>query len=350
MADDKQSQYVIGCEMAAARAAEEQHQLQQRSPSPLAGLRYASSELDLFHLVVVSQVDAAVRSLADGFRESPGDRDDLRASLTMDDFYTVLTFTRRAAVVSLRAHSAADAHAGVVALVMVDSERVDWRDVSWAAAIAAYVVEKVDGKTTDIFSQAAGLATGRTAEILHRFGTEPPSDLGAWGYREITADGVPGLVRSDGAQYEPTADLLSMADSLRATMSGDDWNLTEATVAVRLPKVWFRKTPASPLEASLARVRACISLRGIPSPEMPNASAQMLLVFMGETLDATDAALIADAAGPSSPSSFSAFGVAVGNRFAVLIARSVVQGTPSFETAESVTRFRPALVSALASA
>jgi hypothetical protein len=72
-----------------------------------------------------------------------------------------------------------------------------------------------------------------------------------------------------------------------------------------------------------------------------------MLVFLAETEVSGAAGVIAAAAGPGTGSSFAALGVAAGTRCAVLIARSVVQGTPSVETLSSLERFRRVLADAL---
>ena len=92
----------------------------------------------------------------------------------------------------------------------------------------------------------------------------------------------------------------------------------------------------------------CVTLRGtLASEKSPDARAQHILVFLAETEDFHAASIIAAAAGPGTGSSFAALGVAARTVCAVVIARSFVQGTSSFETHASLERFRPILVDAL---
>ena len=72
-----------------------------------------------------------------------------------------------------------------------------------------------------------------------------------------------------------------------------------------------------------------------------------LLIFLAEARTTQAASIISAAAGPGSGSSFAALAVAARTLCAVMIARSVVQGTPSLETQASLERFRPALTAAL---
>ena len=73
-----------------------------------------------------------------------------------------------------------------------------------------------------------------------------------------------------------------------------------------------------------------------------------MLIFVAETATPEAAQLLVAAAGPGSGSSFAALGVAVGRLCAVLVSRSFVHGTPSFETQASLQRFRSALLAGLA--
>lgn len=51
----------------------------------------------------------------------------------MRDFYTVLSYARRAAVRALRSNDAELACRGVAALSVIDENRIDWRDLAWQA-------------------------------------------------------------------------------------------------------------------------------------------------------------------------------------------------------------------------
>ncbi len=339
---------VIGTEMAAARVAEQRHRAQVTGSSPLSGVSYrGSQELELLQ-PVPCVTDDVVGSLVERYATlDPAAREGLRALLTMDDLYTLLHFARRAAALSLRSRNHELVRRGVFALSIVDRGRIDWRDLSWASAIDAYVVQKLDGDALGAFMEAAEAATPATAEVLERFGRNPPSDLAEWGYREVETSSGTGLVRSEGAHYASSADLLMIAAALSAGLSDNHWELGEPTTGTTLPKVWLRYKPPKNLDKLLDSFNGCVSLRGVPSAEMPEASAQMMLVWIGEAPDAKTAERVAGAAGPGSGSSFAGFGVAANKLFAVIISRSFIKGRPSFESQSSLARFRPALTAAL---
>lgn len=346
--DTPKEQVVIGREIAAAVAAEGRHRAHVTEPSPLADVRYPDpGQADLLHVTSCS-VDEIVGSLVNRFMAlTPDGRGELRARLTLDDFYTLLLFSRRAAVLSLRSGTSGSARTGAFALALIDCERVDWRDLSWAAAIVAFAIERLGGDAPEVLTAAAEIATVETASVLEGFGLHPPADLADWGYREVDTRAGPGLAQTEGARYEPSVDLLAIAETVADKSPRDGWELHELTVAVTVPKVWFENDPPDGLGPALASVTGCVLLRGVAGSEIPHAKAQMMLVFVGEAPDSATADLIAKAAGPGSGSAFSGLGVAAGNVFAVLIARSVIQGRPSFETQESLVRFRPVLLGAL---
>jgi hypothetical protein len=81
----------------------------------------------------------------------------------MRDFYTVLSYARRAAVRALRSNDAEVARRGVAALSVIDENRIDWRDLAWQAGILSYALHRISGPVTDAFETAASLADGDTA-------------------------------------------------------------------------------------------------------------------------------------------------------------------------------------------
>ena len=122
---------VLGREMAEARAAERQHV--PPGSSPLAGVDYPEGAADLWRWVDCPQ-DAVMSAFVDRYAaaDAPA-RAVLRASLTMDDLYTVLLFANRRAFAAIRTGDTGAAVEAVDAISTIDIERVDWRDVSMAA-------------------------------------------------------------------------------------------------------------------------------------------------------------------------------------------------------------------------
>src|SRR6266436_4722421 len=92
----------------------------------------------------------------------------------------------------------------------IDLERVDWRDVTVAAALLSYALGRSGADAQAAFRSAASAVGPDMAQILVRFADEPVSSLRPWGMRQIgTADGT-GIVNDDGGAYAPTVDLRSI--------------------------------------------------------------------------------------------------------------------------------------------
>jgi hypothetical protein len=337
--------------MRAARAAEARHRAEPHGPSPLAGVAYQprAGELSLLHFADTPK-DALIDEFVDRFAASSGeDRAQQRSSLTMDDFYTVLNYARRAVVRALRSNDGEVARRGVVALAVIDQNRIDWRDLAWQAGLLSYAIHRISGNVTEAFETAASLADGETATFLSSLAHRPVDSLGEWRFTEIqTAAGI-GLIEDEGEPYRPRSDLVGLAETIRACMEGGTWQLSEPAIGSDLPTVWLSAGTPADLEPAVQSIMGCVTLRGtLASQKSPGARAQHMLVFLAETEDPHAARVIAAAAGPGTGSSFAALGVAARTLCAVVIARSFVQGTASFETQASLERFRPVLVDALA--
>jgi len=88
-------------------------------PSPLAGVAYGQG-LSLIRFTEVP-ADERIDEFVGRFAVSSGqDRARLRSALTMDDFYTVLGYARRAAVRTMRNGDGEVASRGVAALAVLD--------------------------------------------------------------------------------------------------------------------------------------------------------------------------------------------------------------------------------------
>lgn len=340
----------IGGQMAAARAAEARHQAMPRGPSPLAGAAYDSTrgELSLLRFAPTAK-DGLIDEFVDRFADSTGEeRARQRSSLTMGDFYTVLNYARRTTVRALRSGDGGAARRGVAALALIDQDRIDWRDLAWQAALLSYAIHRTSGNVTEAFQTAASLADGETATLLSSHADQPVDSLGEWGFSEIQTSAGIGLIQNEGEPYRPGSDLVGIAEAVAAGLEDGTWWLGEPVIGSDLPAVWLGTGTPADLQPAVGSITGCVTLRGTPADEAPGARAQSMLVFLAETADSRGAGTIAAAAGPGAGSSFAALGVAAGSLCAVVIARSFVQGTPSFETQASLERFRRVLAEALA--
>jgi hypothetical protein len=340
---------VIGEGMAQASEREERHRAATGAvTSPLAGIAYDpwSGALDL-HRFVESPVDTAVAAFAASYEELASEEaGDVRAALSMEDFYTLLAFARRSALASLQGRSSPSLHHGLVALTAIDQERVDWRDAAVAAELLAWAMARAGTDHTTEFQRASRRCERGVSDALSFIASRPAGELqpGMWRPEE-TAEG-PILAEDYFERFEPTVDLVGIGLAVQDVIEADAYRVSSLTVATELPPIWLTPTDRSAVERALESVRACASVCGELDPRTaPTARDQQLLVFLAETRSTQDARLIAAAAVPAE--SHEALGLANGSVCCVVIANSVVIGVPAFERDGSLQRFEEPLRSVL---
>lgn len=273
--EDDRPAVVIGTQMAAAIEAEKRHQSVPRDASPLADIRYDPSrgELDLFRFsesptdqIIGAEVESVFVAGVDAIAQ-------LRAALTQGDLYTLLTFSRRQALLALRQESADAVTVGFRSLVLVDLERIDWRDGAVAAGLLAYAGRRVGVPVRDLVSEIITRAEQRMADVLSRHSAAPAEGLAVGGYREVrTSQGV-GLAQDHGHSYAPSVDLISIAERVIALIERDEYRVDNLTTGSDLPAVWL---PGADAEAAKARegLRGCLPYR--PAPRTTRAECRTI--------------------------------------------------------------------------
>jgi hypothetical protein len=349
MGSENEPEFVIGQPMADAVAREDSHrEAWTGSASALSDVRYDWSKGD-GHLLRIREAsaDGQVESFLDRVLGAPDEVADVRGALTTDDFYTLITFARRAIVRALRGAPTDTIRRAIAGIALIDPGRVDARDISWVVALSAWGVQRLDLPLAETLSDAQRIGTQSTTDAIEQ-SLRNRIDLADWGFTEAATASGPGLAERGNAPYAPTSNLLDAALALADAVAADGYQPASLTVATDLPKIWFQKADEMRLSASLASVRATITMRSKPAP-LPEATSdsQILLAFLSECANHDDAEWLAAAARRSVGESHNAVVAERGPFLVALIARSVVVGTPSIETAESVARFLSALGEAL---
>lgn len=119
---------VIGQEMANGRAAEQQRLANPPAvPSPMPAATYGADE---GHLGFLNPTPLALDSqLAELCRRTaalePSARARIRESISMDEFYTLLAFSRRMALFALRERSVGRLRDGLNAIALIELARID---------------------------------------------------------------------------------------------------------------------------------------------------------------------------------------------------------------------------------
>lgn len=344
---------VIGLEMAAATEAERRRLARGDSgPSPMPDGSYHLLPKERLLLNPVKQpLDTALAELCHTYvRADETERARMRGAISTKEFYRLLGFGRRAAVFALREQSVAWVTDALTAIAMVDSARIDYRDLLVDLSIVYHAAQRLTGNGDGLLAEAAQVAGPVTARLLQGFINRPPETktlVPSWGYAEIeTEDGVAFISRGF-KPYHPRYDLARIVLDIAGFVSTDTYQATEVTIAESFPRVWLETPDNAVLDRVLKGIRAVATTRAqlLPSAH-PRAESQMFSVFIVETASDEDALSLLRLAKPERPG-YAMLGLAKSDVFLLVIARSYVDGVESFETTESLARFADGLTTIL---
>lgn len=343
---------VLGQEMANAAEAEKRRLAKSdlASPMPKASYDFWRGELSLVDPKPVD-LDREIANLVRDFQQwDARARDGCRRAMSMDELYTLLAFSKRQAVFAIREPGADAINVGLAAIAMIESDRTDYRDILVALSFLHHAAARLQLNPRVLFATAAALSEPDTSRLIDEFAARKPEDLDlrdAWGYDEVVNDGRVGFIRWGFRKYEPTGDLKRVAMAIAALLEADDYQPEVPEVATEVPRYWLGGGASPSLDQTLGTVRAGASVSGRMRPGVDAGHAsQQLSVFIAELEDPAAATRLAEVA-MTPRTGFSALGVAEGRLFALMVARSFVQGIDAHETTESLTRFRPGLAQVL---
>jgi hypothetical protein len=332
---------VLGAELARPAAADGRHRAREAQPSPLGSVRYAWDAVNLWRWVDAPQ-DGELSAFATTYAGlDSAERARARSSLTMDDFYTLLTFARRCALAAIRTRDGGKVRAALDAMSAIEIERVDWRDVVVEAGFACYAGRRLGLEPARLAADAANHAQPDIGEVLTEVAAEEVDLAEQCGYREVDTPSGPVFFGDEGEDFAPDCDLVAFALDVAAALEEDRYRVDDITVASDLPEVWLAGDDMDVGRATGA-LTGCVSVHADLRPDAgQDENAHFLLAFLAEATTAADASRIAAAAETRAAPNVAQVGVAVDRRCAVVIARSSVHGVPAVEDKESLGRLRP---------
>jgi hypothetical protein len=297
-------------------------------------------------------LDAALAELTGQFA---GSRDRTRAarrrSISMDEFYTLLAFSRRSAVFALRERNAGWVTAGLTALAMIEAARIDWRDLLWALSILHHAAGRIGADADRLLQDAGRLAEPGVARLIDGFsrGSAKEKDLrSSWGHDEVEIDSQVGLIGWGFRPYQPTRDLSRAAVEIADFVGRRQYRADSVEIASELPAVWLETADNAALAKAMKRIRACATVHArLRAAEHRGCDSQMFIVFLAETADEAAAETRRKLSREKQPESYAMLGVREKNLFCLVVARSVVCGVASVETAEKLRRFSGGLTDIL---
>ncbi len=340
---------VLGQQLADARAAEKRRLSKgNANQSPLLNLQYNTSSCGdgLLNPKPVG-LDNQLRVLCQEFAEkAAAERESIRQSISMDEFYMLLSFSKRCSVFARREKDNAIAVDGLRAICMIDVQRIDFRDGLINLGLLHHAISANGSDANSVFQAVADLAEPEMAEMIVAFTKRRYEDqqLEAWGYGEYESkDGI-GFVGRDYEPYAPDYDLIQIAIQIRQFFEQDKYTAGRVEYATTLPPVWLSSDDDVALDTAINSITGGATIgAGLRPEEHPSHEYQQFTAFLVEVSDEQQGATLLELSRSSRRTRHSMIGVLAGRLFCLLVARSFVQGTDSFETDESIQRFESGL-------
>ncbi len=333
---------MIGMQLAEATAAQQRHEVARGCQhSPLADLRYSRLESRLWRWAN-SPVDLCIETIVANFaRLGEAERNSVRDSLTMDDFYTLLTFAKRCALATLRSCDAGKIEPAFTAMAMIELKRIDWRDLLVTRGLACYSGQRLGASVANLVTQTMEMAEPQTAKALLGDRRTRIDLAKSCGLREVsTPEGV-ALFNTGYERFSPKADLIGIAFSGAVALEDSGYEIGSVEVASGVPLTWLNSSDGSAIARMVRDFSGCVQIHGIPHADpAPLSSGQSLLVFVVEAASEKDAREVAAAVQNSSSSLRTQIGLNSGQLCAVIIQWSWMADTLPLEDVRSLERLR----------
>jgi hypothetical protein len=349
--------FVIGEQLARARRVERARLSNPNvGPSPLpASLHYNRSlgDLDLTD-PPKHPLDDELCALCRRFAASDLDgRSRLRDSASMQDFYTLLSFSQRSAVFAMRDRKTERIVDGLTAVAMIEKSRIDFRDALGTLSLLLHAALAIGANVEGLFGNAASLAAPEISELIQGFlkRSENERDIQkSWGYAVVETKAGPGFVGWEFNVYQPSCPLDQIALALAGLVKQDKYLPAAVTLASDLPAVWLLSVDDNTLKNALTSIRGAVKIHADLKPQKTfDYKHQVLMIFLAEFDNETAAAILLRLSEEKQTrtNSFAMVAVSHGRLFCMAVARSMTGGTPPFETRTSMQRFSAGIAAVL---
>lgn len=272
-------------------------------------------------------------------------RAEMRDDMSMNDFYSLLTFARRASVFAMRSKDAQWIVDALNGIAIIDAHRIDARDIPLTLSVVHHAAERIGIETKKKFEAAALLAEKEPAELIRSFtrGDEKYKDIRrSWGHDEIVTSAGVGIISREFSPYNPTGDMSTMAVAIAHLLGADHYEPGTVAIASKLPAVWFRIDDETGLQALMRHVRAGLTVHGRLRPDQrPVQEMQTLTIFVIELEDGSFAEQLLRIAASHPPREEARLAMRDRMLFCMAIAEAAME---PFETSESMERFRAPLM------
>jgi hypothetical protein len=276
---------VIGWQLAEARECDRRIRERATRPSPMPAGEYSRSEQSLIDPREVPY-DAALHELVQRYIAADETaRTAMLDAMSTDDFYDLWTLARREAVFAMRGRSPERLVSAMNAIAIVDSTRIDYRDVLVALPLLDYVARKTGADPDPMLLAASVIAVPEMRSMIENFVKAPAKNksLESAGMVDVQT----GFVSLMIDRYHPTHDLIGAGIAVHRLLDQDHYAGSSVTAADNPPAVWFDGA-----ERELRRIRGGVAVHGDRDGQLD----QNLMIFIAEAEDAEAAETLRQAA------------------------------------------------------
>jgi hypothetical protein len=346
---------VLGQQLADARKVEEQRLASEpalASPMPKSG--YPDDDRGYLEFLDPRPL-ALDAELADLCRRSatldPAAHAQMRRSIGMDEFYTLLAFSRRMALFAIRDRSAAALRDGFSAVALIEPDRVDPRDIPCALAPLCHAAQRIGESAKELLTAASRNADPDVAHLMLDWARRSLSEKDLrdrsllW---EINSKYGPGFVGTGFRPYSPTIDLVSVAIEIAELLAADQYRVAGLHIAEELPAFWLRSAGEKNVERALRGVLGGVNVSGSLRPGAhPTGESQSVLAWVIELPDAARAQALESLSKSVRDANHAVVGCAEGPLFCLVVGHSFMHAVAAIETNASLERFRAGIHEAL---
>jgi hypothetical protein len=306
--------------------------------SPLSGTTYSGRAHDLSRFVDDPADQAVAEIVRQAMSFSIEDRAALRARLSADDCYTLLTFADRRSASGIRDGALEAALEAVHALTLITASKIDCRDLS--VDFPLYAVRRLGGNVTEaLASAAASSESGTRGSFTARAGRAEGLTLKDCDLLEVNSRYGLGFIEAWAEPYAPESDLAGMAIRIADDIDVAQRYEVDGLHLSSLPEVWFGRPANATRDIP---VNGCVRV----SATLKNGSrwGQGLLLFLAEVDRATAASNLVVRAEAASTLDRPQTAGSEGRLFLIVIGGSSTRGESSLETQGSLRLQRDALL------
>jgi len=308
--------------------------------SPLNNINY-NEYLNEKHLLypLYNPTDNKIIQIIDQYCKS-SDQEEIRKSLSIDDIYTLITFSKRSSVLALHQKKLELIKSAIHSLAMIELARCDYRDIMLALSIINYSAEILQFKpstfieniTVDLDDDLNAYFKKYFNEIASKHSMEAIS-----GYQPIQIKDSIGFVNTSYKKYNPKNPLHEFLYDISNVVYEDNYMYESITVAEEIPPIWLSAESNKEFSEYYEDLNGCASLNtGIKSGQNKD---NMLLIYILEFSNTKSPKSMMTKVHERNTSKFSRMLILNKNILCIILARSIVVGKKDYESIDTLKRF-----------